>query len=160
MWEMTPAALEAAKKRFNSLSASFEGAEAILYEKPSRILHVRLSQLAIDDWGVKCQLDVIPTPGIEEFSRATFPFENSWTILSFAAGWWHMSSIPGANWAMYFEPQVVREILEICAAAARNNSTIIYRDIVKCVHAFDDRLHAAYKESWERSKRARALNNT
>ena len=140
------------------MSASFEGAEAILHDKPSLILHVRLSQLSIDDWGVKCQLAIIPTPGIEEFGHGAFPFENSWTVLSFAAGWWHTSSIPGANWALYFEPQLVKEIVETAAVAAQNNSTVTYADLRESVYAFHGRLTAEFHELTVRAL-AKAQNN-
>jgi hypothetical protein len=113
---------ELTKKRF--VPASFEGMPAIFVERPV-IVHVKVSDVISEDWGVKCAITDLGSPGMHMLQRSPCPIAASWQVFSYSAGNWQAQYVP---WSVFFDPQVIGECLA-CANEKRQAGGIIkYED--------------------------------
>ena len=110
-------------ERFAPMCHLFEGVEAI-YTEPQLIVHVRLSQVSFDDWGVKATITDLLNPGMHRVPRNPFQFGVAWQIFSFAEGHWDTPAICLFRLRAFFDPKVIHAAKELAAEKSRNGETI------------------------------------
>ena len=106
-------------EKFSSIYQSFDGAEAIYVERPL-ILHVRVTQVCFDDWGVKASITDLLSPGMHRLRRNPFQFAFAWMVFACGDNYWDTPNIPACRSQLFFHPIVIRPALELAAEANRN----------------------------------------
>jgi hypothetical protein len=134
------------RKRFSAIYESFEGAEAIYAECPV-ILHVRVSQVSFDDWGVRAILTDLLSPGMHRVHRNPLKIGSAWEIFSFNEGNWDTPNIPQSRHRLFFHPSVVRPTVELGARVNRQEAVIDWDEFLVIVRPYYD---AKSKELAER----------
>ena len=125
------------RRRFSSIHQSFGGAEAIYAERPL-ILHVRVTHVSFDDWGVKATITDLLSPGMHHAPRSTFEIASAWEIFSFDEGDWDTPNIPACRHRLFFHPTVVRPTVELGAKANRQEAIILWDEFLAIVRPYYD----------------------
>jgi hypothetical protein len=114
-------------QRFSALRPFFEGTEAIHVERPG-IFHVRISQISVDAWGLKATATDMLTPGMYPFPASPDGVAMAWEVFSFNKLIWDFPNVPACRWTLYFDPVVIRALLELAAAAHHHGAMIDWKD--------------------------------
>jgi hypothetical protein len=112
------------RARFSNQLSSFEKAEAIYVERPS-LLHVRVSEISYDEWGVKATIVDSLLPGMRGISQSQCGIAASWKIFSFSTDFWQANYVP---WRLFFDPKVIRGCVELAAQANQKGSMIDWNE--------------------------------
>jgi hypothetical protein len=123
------------RQRFSGVCQSFEGAEAIYAERPL-ILHVRVTQVSFDDWGVKATITDLLSPGMHRVRQNPFEIASAWEIFSFSESDWDTPNIPECRNRTFFHPMVLHPALERAAEANRNGATIDWDEFLAVVRPY------------------------
>lgn len=123
------------RQRFSSICQLFEGAEAIYAERPL-ILHVRVTQVSFDDWGVKAILTDLLSPGMHRVRQSPFEIASAWEIFSFTESDWDTPNIPQCRHRTFFHPTVVRPALELAGEANQTGATISWDKFLTVVRPY------------------------
>jgi hypothetical protein len=132
---MPNSALNWRMNRFAELCPTFAGLEAIHVERPG-VLHVRVSEVSCDDWGMKAKLTFLHTPGMYGAPGSSFTLAASWDTLSSNALEWDTPNIPACRWTTYFDPAIVQAIVGIAAEAHRKGSVIGFSEAKDWLSAY------------------------
>jgi len=132
------------RKEFAALAESFEGAEAIYVERPL-VLHVRVTDISFDDWGVKAKATDLLQPGMQKIPQSPFDIFFAWEVFAFNKGEWDTPNIPQCRFRLFFDASVVRPAVKLVAEANRRGSIIDWGE-----------LEAVTKEYHQRGNRKRA----
>ena len=135
---MPHSALNWRMNRFAEQCPTFEGLEAIHVERPG-VLHVRVTEVSYDDWGMKAKLTLLQTPGMYGALGSSFILAASWDIFSSGALEWDTPNIPACRWRTYFDPAVVQAIVGIAAEAHKEGTVISYSEAKDWLSAYHRR---------------------
>ena len=123
-------------KLFAEVYSSCEGREAIHVERPGGILHVRISEVSFDSEGVKAKSTDLLTPGMDRSPRNPFEFGAAWECFSHWQDTWDVPNFLGYRLTVYFDPAVVKAMVEIAGEAARKDSTIDFKEAKEWLSAY------------------------
>jgi hypothetical protein len=114
------------RQRFEKIYKEREDKPAILLERP-RAHYVRVSEVTIDDWGVKLVITCLPAPGFDLLGRSkkhTSQFAAAWMTFSATSDEWQAMYV---GWRLYFDPAVIKVTLETAAELAKDGKVLDYQ---------------------------------
>ena len=123
-----------------------EGANAI-YVEPRFIAYVRVSDIQVDDWGVKALITVVPTRGMQDEGKPSYNISAAWTVFSNSYDHWHAIYV---NWSVYFGVEEVKAGLELAARAAALGSRVELREMRSALETIQ---MARLKSDWRPARR-------
>ena len=126
------------QKEFAALAGSFEGAEAIYVERPL-ILHVRVTNISFDNFGVKAKATDLLQPGMHRVSQSSFDIFFAWETFAFSKGEWDTPNIPQCRFHLFFGASVVRPAIQLAAEANRTGSIIDWDEFLAVVREYHQR---------------------
>ena len=80
-----------------------------------------MSKVEGDDWGVKADIAVLPTPGMCDNFGPSLQVSGSWEFFSNIHHHWHVRL---ANWSVYFGEKHIQVALELAGRAASHGSRV------------------------------------
>ena len=124
-----------APERFSEIGLKQEGAEAIFIEHPT-ILHVHVSNIVADDWGVKTLITCIPAPGLGKLGteqRDSCQIAAAWDVLSFDSCDWHARYIP---WDLIFDSVLIENVKALAANVAQQGKLLTRTDAMLAIFEY------------------------
>ena len=117
---------------FAQIAPKCEGAIAIFMEPPD-IICVRVSNIVVDDWGVRTLITCVPTPGMKRLGKDDKDSCNigaAWEVFSFNEVDWHARYCP---WDLIFNSQLIEDVNLLADHAAKQGKLLTLEDAFPAV---------------------------